>query len=86
VRIRRTKPIDKKAARAATFGLIEQLKHDHPGESEGQLFKRYEERLAADPVLREAAIVGAFHMLCDELLDDFVREGKEVPPGLRKPH
>ena len=78
--------MDEKTARANILGLIEQLEREHPGESQEQLFKRYEERLAADPVLREAAMVGAFNLLCDELLDGMVREGKEVPPGLKKPH
>ena len=73
-------------ARAATFGLIEQLEREHPGESQEQLFKRYQERLAADPVLREAAVLGAFDLLCDKTLDGWVHEGKEVPPGLKKPH
>jgi hypothetical protein len=31
-------------------------------------------------------MLGAFDLLCDQLLDDLVREGKEVPPGLKKPH
>jgi hypothetical protein len=75
-----------KNARAVTLGLIEQLEREHPGESHDQLFKRYQERLAADPVLREVAMLGAFDLLCDQLLDDLMREGKEVPPGLRKPH
>jgi hypothetical protein len=76
----------KAAARAATIGLLEQLKHDHPKDTEEQLFKRYQKRLAADPVLREAALYGAFEMLCDGMLDDLVREGKEVPAALKKPN
>jgi len=74
------------AARAATTGLIEQLKHDYPGDTEEQLFNRYQKCLAADPVLREAASYGAFEMLCDGLLDDLVRDGKEVPTALKKPN
>lgn len=80
------KPMDEKAPGAAALDLIEELQREHPGESARQLFKRFEERLAADPVLRESAAARAFHLLCDELLDDLVREGKEVPPWLRKPH
>jgi hypothetical protein len=73
-------------ARAATLGLIEQLEREHPGESLDQLFKRYEKRLAADPVLRGSATLGALELLRDQLLDELVREGREVPPALRKPH
>jgi hypothetical protein len=67
-------------ARAATLDLIEQLKRDHPNDSLEQLFKRYQDRQRGDPAKREAAMRGAL------LLDELVREGKEVPPGLRKPH
>jgi len=70
-------PMDEKA-RAATLDLIKQLKRDHPNDSLEQLFKRYQDR--GDPAQREAAMRGAL------LLDELVREGKEVPPGLRKPH
>jgi hypothetical protein len=28
-------------------------------------------------------MLGAFDLLCDQLLDDLVREGKEVLPGLK---
>jgi hypothetical protein len=68
-------------ARAATLGLIEQLEREHPGESQEQIFKRYRELIAADPVLREAAMWGVFELLCDQL-----REDREGPPGPRKPH
>lgn len=78
-------PMDEKA-RAATLGMLEQLKREHPGESQEQLFKRYKKRLVADPALREDAMRGAFDLLCDQQLDDLVREGKEVPPWLKKPH
>ena len=73
-------------ARAATLGLLEQLQREHPDDSQEQLFKRYQQRLVADPALREAAMRGALELLNDELFDELVREGKEVPPGLRKPH
>jgi hypothetical protein len=72
--------------RGATLGLIEQLEREHPNERQEQLFKRYQQRLAADPVLRESAMLGAFELLRDQLLDELVREGREVPPGLKKPH
>ena len=73
-------------AKAATFGLIEQLKRDHPDESEDQRFKRYQKRLAADPDLLQDAMRGAFQLLNNEMLDKLVREGKEAAPELRKPH
>ena len=69
-------------ARAATLGLLEQLQREHPDDSQEQLFKRYQQRLVADPVLREAAMWGTFELLCDQLRAE--REG--LPPGLRKPH
>ncbi|MGA9891116.1 MAG: hypothetical protein WBQ55_01835 [Xanthobacteraceae bacterium] len=78
-------PMDEKA-RAATLGLLEQLEREHPGESQERLFKRYRKRLTADPALREAAMRGVFALLCDGLLDDLLREGKEVSPELKKPH
>ena len=65
-------------ARAATLDLIEQLKRDHPNDSLEQLLKRYLDRLVADQT--EVAMRGAL------LLDELMREGKEVPPGLRKQH
>jgi hypothetical protein len=73
-------------ARAATLDLIAQLEREHPGESQEQLFERYQKLIVADPALREAAMRGAFDLLRDQMLDDLVREGKEVPPGLKKPH
>jgi len=73
-------------AQAATLDLIKQLEREYPAESREQLFERYQKRLADDPVLREAAMRGAFELLEDDLLDELVRDGKEVPPGLRKPH
>ena len=73
-------------ANAATLDLIEQLKRDHPKDSVERLFKRYQQRLAADPTLRQPAMRGAFELLCNDLLDDLVRGGKEVPRVLRKAH
>jgi hypothetical protein len=68
-------------ARAATLDLIEQLKREHLNDSLEQLFKRYQDRQRGDSVKREAAMRGAL------LLDELVRESKEVPPGLSKrPH
>jgi hypothetical protein len=31
-------------------------------------------------------MLGALELLRDQLLDELVREGREVPPALRKPH
>jgi hypothetical protein len=47
-------------ARAATLRLKRQLEREHPGESQEQLFKRYQERLAAYPVLRAASMLESF--------------------------
>ncbi|MDR3486690.1 MAG: hypothetical protein P4M05_17535 [Bradyrhizobium sp.] len=73
-------------AKAATFGLIEQLKRHHLDESEDQRLKRYQKRLAVDPDLLQEAMRGAFELLNNEMFDKLVREGKEVAPELRKPH
>ena len=66
--------------------LIAELKREHPDETLDQLFEHYQKRLARDPVLREAATLGAFNMVSDEIRNHLVREGKELPPELTKPH
>jgi hypothetical protein len=45
-------------ARAASFGLIDQLRLEHPFETEKQIMKRYGERLVADPELMADAMRG----------------------------
>ncbi|MGA7070213.1 hypothetical protein [Bradyrhizobium sp.] len=70
-------------AKAATFGLMDQLRLEHPFETEKQIMKRYGERLVADPELMEDAMRGAFE-LARNLEPD--QEGEEVAPDTWKPH
>jgi hypothetical protein len=70
-------------AKAALYGLIAQLRLEHPFETEKQIMKRYGERLVADPELMADAMRGAFE-LARHLDPD--HEGEEAPSGLGKPH
>jgi hypothetical protein len=38
------------------------------------------------PPLREAFHLSGFSVLCNEVLDEFVRQGKRVPNALKKPN
>jgi hypothetical protein len=71
-------------ARAATLGLIDQLRLEHPFETEKQIMKRYGERLVAEPDLMEDAMRGIGELAHDLELNE--SEGEEVPSDLRKPH
>lgn len=68
-------------AKAATIGLIDQLRLEHPFETEKQIMKRYGERLVADPELMEDAMRGMY-----ELASQLEQEGEGVPFDLGKPH
>jgi hypothetical protein len=71
-------------AKAATSGLLEQLRLEHPFETEKQIMKRYGERLVAEPDLMDDALRGIVELARDLELNE--SEGEEVPYGLRKPH
>ncbi|MGA2995434.1 hypothetical protein [Bradyrhizobium sp.] len=64
--------------------MIDQLRLEHPFETEKQIIKRYAERLTAERDLMDDAIRGVVELARDLELDE--SNGEELPPGLRKPH
>lgn len=71
-------------ARAAAFGLIDQLRLEHPFETERQIMKRYGERLVSDPELMADAMRGFLELA--RHLDPDEQEGEEAPLDPWKPH
>jgi hypothetical protein len=67
-------------ARAASFGLIDQLRLEHPK----QIMKRYGERLVADPELMADAMRRFLELA--RRLDPDEREGEEASPDPWKPN
>ncbi len=71
-------------AKAASFGLIDELRLEHPFETEMQIMKRYCERLVANPELMVDAMRGYLELA--HQLDPDQQEGDEAQPDPWKPN
>ena len=64
---------------------LAKLRKQYPRDSKAQRFERWRKLVMSDEDLKEAMIEDAARMMEDELYDEAAREGRSIPPGLRRP-
>jgi hypothetical protein len=65
--------------------VLKELRHQHPRDSRKRLAQRFTKLLKEDEALREDVVNTVFNDVCDELYDEYAREGRSIRAGLRKP-
>jgi hypothetical protein len=71
--------------KSKAFEAYAKLRKRHRKDSKEQLFARWLKLVESDESLKEAMIDDVFRMMTDELYDEAVREGRSIPPALRRP-